>query len=409
MIGSWRLAGHLGLTLFVSSLATAGMVCLYRAGAGSVYMRGFALVTGAACAAAFWSPRPQMFTFLFSAVLVYALFDLKYNGRDRLWRLPPLFALWVNFHGGYIIGLLFLGAFLLGEFVNAAFALGDSRVQPIKLRKLLLMALLSIAVMPVNPLGINVFAVPFDTFSIGGLRQYIQEWQPPDFSQPYTWGFIVLLLLAIGAKLASRRRIDATEYLLVGGTLGMALLSGRNLSLFTVAAVPVATIHISDVLMRKGWILPHRALETPGRSLINLLLIGLVAAGVLMRLNYVSSDMTARAAVSQNWPLDAVRFLQSTALEGKLFNSYNWGGYLIFRARDYPVFIDGRTDLYRDFLDEYAAAYGSQAWREILDRWQIGIALVESSSYLAGELEAAPDWRLAYADRIARVYARSPE
>jgi len=118
MFGLWRLAGHLGLTLYVCALATGGMFFLYRAGAGSVYMQGFVLVIGGACAAAFWSPRPQMFTFLFSALLVFNLFELKYRQRDKLWRLPPLFAIWGNCHGGWIIGFLFLGAFILGERFN---------------------------------------------------------------------------------------------------------------------------------------------------------------------------------------------------------------------------------------------------------------------------------------------------
>ncbi|MCY3834087.1 MAG: hypothetical protein OXG85_13825 [Chloroflexi bacterium] len=410
MFGIWRLAGHLGLTLFVSSLATAGMIFLYRAGAGTIYMRGFALVIGAACAAAFWSPRPQMFTFLFSSVLVFILFELKYKCRDHLWSLPLLFVCWVNLHGGFIIGLLILGAFLLGECVNAALALGNARIQPGKLRKLLMIAPLSLAVMPINPLGIDVFAVPFDTAGIGGLRKYIQEWQPPDFSQPYTWGFVALLLLALGAKVASRRRADATEHLLVGGALGLALFSGRNLSLFTVAALPVATIHINDLLIRRGWLLPFRfrSRETPGRAVINVLLICLVALGVLTRVLYVSSDNIIGAAVSRNWPADAARFLNASALEGRLFNSYNWGGYLIFSARDFPVFIDGRTDLYRDFLDEYAAAYGGEAWRAVFKRWDIDVALIESASPLAGELEAAPDWLLEYADEIASIYMRAP-
>lgn len=408
MFGVWRLAGHLGLTLFVSSLATAGMIFLYRAGAGTIYMRGFALVLGAACAAAFWSPRPQMFTFFFSGVLIFILLELKYKERDHLWSLPLLFVCWVNFHGGFVIGLLFLSAFLLGECANAALARGAARVQPKMLRKLLTIALLSLAVMPVNPLGIDVFVVPLDTFRIGGLRRYIHEWQPPDFSQPYTWGFAALLLLALGAIAASRRRADATEHLLIGGTLGLALLSGRNLSLFTIAAVPVATIHINDLLIRRGWLLPFRTRETPGRSLINVLLIGLVAVGVLAHAQYVSSDDIIQAAVSRRWPGGAARFLNASAHEGKLFNSYNWGGYLIFAARDFPVFIDGRTDLYRDFLDEYAAAYGGEAWRDVFERWEIDIALIESAGPLAEQLDAAPDWLLEYADEVASIYVRAP-
>ncbi len=406
MFGLWRLAGHLGLTLYVCALATGGMFFLYRAGAGSVYMQGFVLVIGGACAAAFWSPRPQMFTFLFSALLVFNLFELKYRQRDKLWRLPPLFAIWGNCHGGWIIGFLFLGAFILGERFNQAAALGESRIPADKGRKLILMALLSLALLPIHPLGLEVFAVPFNTISIGGLQHYIQEWQSPDFSQPYTWGFIMLVPLGLAALAGSWRRPDATEYVLLGGTLLMALLSGRNLSLFAVAAAPIITIHAKDLLSRRGWTLPHRERETPRRLVINIILIGLVAMGVLLRVKYVSSEKTVKTALAMNWPVHAVERLNSAALEGKLFNSYNWGGYLLHAAPAYPVFIDGRTDLYAGFLDEYAAAYGASAWREVFDKWDIDIALVESDGSLAIALEAARTWRLDYADDVASIYVR---
>jgi len=407
MFGLWRLAGHLGLTLYVSALAASGMFFLYRVGRGSVYMQGFVLVIGGACAAAFWSPRPQMFTFLFSALLVFNLFELKYRRRDHLWHLPPLFAIWGNCHGGWIIGFLFLGAFVLGEWINQAAALGGSRIPAAKQRKLLLMALLSLALLPINPLGLEVFAVPFNTIGIGGLQHYIQEWQSPDFSQPYTWGFIMLLLLAVAALVGSGRRPDATEYFLLGGMLLMALLSGRNLPLFAIASAPIITIHINDLFSRRGWALPYRERETPRRLLINVSLIGLVALGVLLRVQYVSSEKTVNAAVAMNWPVHAVERLNSLALEGKLFNSYNWGGYLLHAAPGYPVFIDGRTDLYAGFLDEYAAAYGTSAWHEVFDKWVIDIALVESDGSLAIALEAAQNWRLDYADEVASIFLRN--
>lgn len=407
MIGAWRLAGHLGLTLYVSLLAAGGMIILYRAGAGSIYMQGFVLVIGAACAAAFWSPRPQMFTFFFSAILVFLLFDFKHEGRDRLWLLPPLFWLWGNCHGGAIIGFVLLGAFALGEWINCRLGLGESRVPPGKIRKLLPIALLSLALMPLNPLGLAVYAVPFDTIGIDGLRHYIQEWQSPDFSQPSAWGFILMLAALAGAVLAGRRRLDATESILVIGALCLALASGRNLSLFAVIAVPIATIHIDEALSRKGWTIPGRPRESPRRAALNLTLIALVAIGALLHLEYVTNEKTIEEAVSLNWPLNAVRHLRSSALAGNLFNSYNWGGYLIFAAREHPVFIDGRTDLYRDFLDEYAAARGADSWRSIFGRWDIGIALIESMSQLATQLSASSEWRLEYSDDLASLFVRS--
>ena len=406
MVGAWRLGGQLGLTLCVSVLATAGMYIVYRAGKGTIYLQGFILVFGAACAATFWSPRPQMFTFFFSAVLVFLLYDLKRKGRDRLWLLPLLMWLWGNCHGGYIIGYLLIAAFALGEWLNNVFCRGDSLVPTRILKKLAALSLLSIALILINPLGIEIFAVPFETVGINGLRSHIQEWKSPDFSQPFTWGFLILLVLLGSAVGTSRRRFDFTEFLLVGGTLVMALYSGRNLSLFAVATVPVVTVHFAQLFSRKGWTIPHRTRESVWRAMLNFLLIGLVAIGTLAHVQYVTDEDTVQAIVSMNWPLDAVRHLNASTLEGNLFNSYNWGGYLIYNAPRFPVFIDGRTDLYRDFLGEYAAAVGTESWRDIFGRWDIGVALIETESELAYQLDADAEWKREYHDALASIYVR---
>jgi len=98
--------------------------------------------------------------------------------------------------------------------------------------------------------------------------------------------------------------------------------------------------------------------------------------------------------------------LNARADAGNLFNSYNWGGYLIFAARNNPVFIDGRTDLHHDLLADYVAALGGRAWRAVFEKWDIAIALIETNSGLAAQLEAATDWQLDYADDLASIYVR---
>ncbi len=407
MFGAWRLAGHLGLTALTSTLATAGMIFLHRAGGGGIYAQGFVLVFGAACAAAFWSPRPQMFTFLFSAMLVAIFFNLKRHGRDRLVWLPPLMWLWGNFHGGYIIGYGLIAAFALGESLNSAFAIGGSRIPRRKLLKLLALALLSLVAMPLNPLGLDVFAVPYHTISVPGLRQYIQEWQAPDFCQPATWGFVMLLSLLGSATLASRRRPDATECIFVLGALAMALISARNLSLFAVVALPIASHRLDLALRRRGWTLPRRARESPRRVAINLILIALVCLGAWLHVAHVTSENTVNAALARYFPVEAVRQLKVANLDGALFNSYNWGGYLIFNARGAPVFIDGRTDLHRETLADYVAALSADGWRDISAKWDFDIALVETKGALAARLERSAEWRRRHRDDIASIYVRA--
>ncbi len=409
MLACWRAGGHLGMTLFTSALAVAGMRFVYRAGSGSIYLQGFVLVLGAVCAAAFWSPRPQMFTFLCAAILLYALRRLQQRGDAPQWPLPLLMWIWSNLHGGYIVGYLLIAGFVLGELLKRSAGLGDRGLAPPALRRLCGFTLLSLLLLPVNPLGLSIYTAPLETLAIPGLRSYIQEWKPPDFSQPINGSFIVLAALLLFSVLASRRRFDLSAGLLAGGTLIMALYSGRHLSLFAITAVPVITTNLHEVLSSRGWTLPRRSEETPGRIALNLALIALVALGTLGQLRHVTSASSLEQVLDLNYPRRALEFLSAESSAGQLFNSYNWGGYLIFHAPGFPVFIDGRTDLYRDFLGEYAgAAFGGPRWREVFANHDIGAALIESDSPLAAQLEAAEDWRLAYGDAVARLYLRQP-
>ena len=407
MVACWRAGGHKGMTLFTAILAVGGMHLVYRAGRGSIYMQGFVLVLGATCAAAFWSPRPQMFTFVGAAALLFWLRRLKAHGDAPLWPLPLLLWFWGNLHGGYIIGYVFIAGFVLGEWLRRL--TGGAGLAPQVLRRLCGFTLLSLLLLPINPLGASVYTAPFETLAIPGLRSFIQEWQPPDFAQPITWSLVGLLALLLLSAFASGRRIDISAWLLAGGTLFMALYSSRHLSLFAIAAVPLLTSQMDDCLARIGWTLARRETEAPSRVALNLALICLVAVGTLAHVNHVSSASTVARAIARNYPVGALPVLKAETSRGRLFNSYNWGGFLIFHAPGIPVFIDGRTDLYRDALGEYiSAATGGPGWRAVFAGHDIGIALIEADSPLAGQLELAADWAVGYQDVVARVYLRQP-
>ncbi len=407
----WSHFAFQGLCLVTALVALAGMVFLFATCRGSAYPRAFVLVLGAATAAVFWSPRPQMLSFLFAAILLWLLRDLKYHGRDRLWCLLPLQLLWVNAHGGFIIAYLLIGAFVLGEFLNNKFShkfcLTESRMSDQAMRKLLLLAGASIPLLALNPLGIRVYGIPFSTVAMPELSRYIQEWQSPDFSEPRAWGFLMLLALVLATLYWSKRKLDITECLLICAGGLMALLAARHLALFAIVAVPIACDHLDAILQSRKWVIPFRAVESPARALINLCLVGLLSLAVAARISYLLSPSSIRAALETAFPLAAVEQLHELELPGKLFNSYNWGGYLMFHAPQQPVFIDGRSDLYREFLGEYyhiASAAGG--WRAALARWRVGHAVIESDSGLARAMAADAAWHTAYQDPLASIFLR---
>src|SRR5205085_1874412 len=60
---------------------------------------------------------------------------------------------------------------------------------------------------------------------------------------------------------------------------------------------------------------------------------------------------------SSSAPRAAIHFAKLTGISGRVFNAFDFGGYLIFLG--IPTFIDGRTELYGDaFLQRYFAATG---------------------------------------------------
>ena len=66
-------------------------------------------------------------------------------------------------------------------------------------------------------------------------------------------------------------------------------------------------------------------------------------------LNVNTQDM--RLAIASHYPVRAINFLRDHPQPGPLYNTFNWGGFIAWYLPDYPVAIDGRTDLYGDEID----------------------------------------------------------
>lgn len=408
LYGFWQLGGFTGLVIYMAGLATAGMIFIYAMCEGSAYLRAFAIILGAATAAVFWSPRPQMLSFFLSAVALYLLFLYKYKKRDRLWLYPPLMALWGNLHAGFAIGFILLSAVIVGETMIRLLNPSGSNISWRGIGKLVLVGLVSAAALVINPYGLQILTVPFQTVGIGALRNFIQEWNSPNFQGREMWPFVLLLLGVLGAAGASRRRLDWTEFFLVGGTAFMGLLAGRNVAVFAVAATPILTFHLNDILVERGWAIRATRRTTSLMALVNVLLLVVILAAALVKTASVVLPKLVNETMETTLPVKAVEFIHDTEPPGPIFNSYNWGGYLVYALRDYPVFVDGRTDLYGDaFLTTYLqTAIGGDEWRETLDRYGARLVLVETQSGLARRLRDEPGWHEAYSDDLAVVFER---
>jgi hypothetical protein len=414
---AWRSLGYAGLNLFTAILVTAAFWFVYQQCEGSVYLKAFCLILAAAASAVFWSARPQLASFLLVSIFAYLLAEFRWRGRNRLWLLPLLMLLWVNLHGGYAIGFILLVVTLAGQVIDRFMNPSQAGVLAWRgVRALALAAAACVVVVPLNPYGFQLYLYPLRTVSIGVLQNFIQEWQSPNFHVLGAQVFIWLLLATLAAIGLSRRRMLFTDLALLGAFTYLALLAGRNIAMAALIAAPILTRHTAAWLTDLHVDHPRLAAlldPTPSAGqwpILNWALLGLALLAALLKTVDASLPTTNEKALAAYLPLRAADVVERAHPPGPMFNSYNWGGYLAWRLYPaYPVFVDGRTDLYDDaLLTEYLdAAQGRPDYKSILAKYGVKLVLVEQDSLLADRLQADAGWRQLYRDERAVVFQRA--
>jgi hypothetical protein len=410
---SYAAAGYAGLNLLTTAAVVLAFVLIWPALEGRQLLKAAVVLLAAATSAVSWSARPQIFSFALSAAFLLVLEKTR-RRRRLLWLLVPLMALWSNLHGGFAIGLILIALYAAGAALDAVLQNGRlaswkaiAAQADLKTWGGLLLA--STAAICANPQGPQMLFYPFKTISIGVLQLYIEEWQSPNFHRPEVYPFLCMLLLLIVSLALSSRRKSAVELLLVSAFTAMALLAGRNIALFALAVAPVLSRHLDSALA--PWLerLPQsKPLNPVVSARLNWLLLVLVLVAVGLKGAAPLMPATSQQAVEKFEPVAAVDFLLAQRPSGPLFNSYNWGGYILWRA--YPAylsFVDGRTDLFNDqLLNSYLEAWRAEAnWPSILDEWGINVVLIEPEAPLASALRQA-GWRQAYASQQALILTR---
>ena len=410
--------GDFGLLLFTAILAAAGLYYVYRITPGDELVRAAALILAAMAAAIFWVPRPLMVSFALSGLLYSWLWRYQREDKPVLWRIPILMLVWNNLHGAGVNGFILLVLAAAGEgmhwFFNEALPAwkrtpGLARLpKPVKTLNLAGVGLLSAGLMVVHPYGLRMLQYPFFTFNMQAARQFIQEWQSPDFHTPQAIPFLWMLLATLLLAGLSSKRLSWRDAVMVGGTAYASLNGARIIPTFAIAAAPVLADHLSAWLSDLGYTLSWQAAPTRLQNWLNWLLVGLIGLGGLGQTAQSVSPTIMEKEYVQRVPVEAAAFLQDELPPGTLFNSYNWGGYLIWAAPSHPVYVDSRADLMGDplllrFLSIYTAQPG---WQEKLAQDQIDTIFVESGSPLALLLSDDSGWEPVYRDDLAVIFTR---
>jgi hypothetical protein len=329
-----------------------------------------------------------------------------------LYWLPLLFLVWANFHIQFVYGLLLpalLGAVATVErWVAQRWAPGKADAGDAwPFRPLTLWAIFAacLAGTLVNPYTVGLYRVIFDYTRSTFAYTVILEFQSLNFREiPH---YIQLLLVAGAFFALGRRKIDAYKLalLIIASMVGFRSVRDSWFVCITAAAIIASSVRKSEAQEA------HAVAPALGLSALQLGRI-LAGAAVVISLSALDNHFGERAlfqTVHEAYPVEAVAFIQEHHFSGPLYNNFNWGGFLIGNLPDYPVAIDGRTDLYgEDSLRQAYSTLMALRWSEDQALNRANLVLLPSTVPLSRVLERSPQFRLVYSDRIAMVFVRNP-
>ncbi len=411
MYALYRLGGYgLLIVAFAAIIVTAFLLTyLVCPAASRPYVAGFTLLLGALTTAPTWGARPQMLSLVLTALFLFFL-DRYHTTRNLRFIifLPLITILWVNLHAGFELGLAVIGIYMLGETIEIIMKLvkGTVPAQLAQFKDIFWMAGIfaaCLAAILVNPNGYRMYIYPFETLTSQAMQQFIQEWASPDFHQIEWQPLIWLILILIGGGFVSRKPVSPIKILLVLFFGYAALRSMRNVPFFAITAVPVVSEEIGTWLQIKTEAFIPK--KFAALSIAALILVGvLLAGGRFITVNEGQSKVT-----QESFPARAVDWIEENRPDGNIYNTYGWGGYLIWRLYpQYRVYIDGRADMYGDqFIFAYTRVYSAQAdWEKTFQSSGVKIVLVEPGSGLAHAMRGASSWRIAYQDSASILFIR---
>ena len=399
----YRVCGDLGLFLVMLAatelvIAAVFLLCYRRSGDPKAAF----LATWVAVLFASINIGPRTILFGWLCFLVeMLLLEAFRKGRDWLWLLPPLFALWINLHGSWLIGLAFFLVFVASGLAQGAWGSIEAvRWTPRQLTKLAVTCAASVAMLFVNPYGWRLVAYPFDMIFHQQLNiSIVDEWHSVDFGDFRGKMVFVVLSAMFVFTLARRRAWPLHELLFALLAFYAALTHRRFLFLAGIVVCPMLAVELIGSVFE-----PYEPKRN--KPLLNL---AFMAGYCLFALWRLPASAALRAAEPQYFPVSALPQLERCCAQGHLLNVYHWGGYLIWNARDIPVFLDSRADIFEHhgILADYLKATTLHDSLAILDRYQIDSVLLPPGEELVYLLKHTPGWGVQYEDSTATLLVRA--
>lgn len=341
----YGLGGYATVAAFFAGLWTTSVLITSRK------LNLFVLLIAASALSSYVGIRPVVWSLLFIVILIRLV---ESNWRYTNYVLPLLFLAWANLHGGWLLGLalLMIYKFILQKDVSQ------------------LIILLCLSAILINPYGAMLYIEVTRTVFDVSLKGRINEWR----SLSLDWDVIIYLTIFWAAYAISQKKLRQKKIAVPGLFTLMTIAAKRYSSLFVVATIGSLVTMVETIGLR---LKSSKNLSLVFSIPLSLALITIVGYSI-WKLAHSSVNHET------NYPKASVAYLQTHPCSGNLFNSYDYGGYLIWKLPDQKVYIDGRMPSWQtghvSYMRNYLAVLTSDGFRrQEFDKFDIRCVLIKQA------------------------------
>jgi hypothetical protein len=388
-----RAIGPFAIRIAVGLAGACIAVFLYRTAfhATSDRVRALGLVIPAlACTFSVQSERPLIFGLVLLSVVVFTIeVPGSFLGRHPRVVLPAAMWLWVNVHGTFSLGFVYLAVYLFGRYLDGN---PPNRGRE---RELVIGTAIAAVIIFVNPYGPGLVLFPLALMGRNEVLSNVREWQSVDVHTLIGFLYAIWVFVSLVAFARSRPRRGELVTSIVFLFLGWWAV--RNVAIAVAVTIPIV----------------GRALRARGRGDNDT--AGTAPPLLAVLVCVVSVVLVGRAASQPDYDLKTypVKALAALAadhrLGGRLLTTDAWAGYVIAKYwPEQPVFFDDRYDMYPIAIDEdYNKLLSTTpGWRPVLDKYRINVIVWPRDRGIVQVLEASPGWTVLREDKVATVLIR---
>ncbi len=434
LFASYSLGGYKALSIYKGLLITGTIVfAVWGAKLRGGSWLAIALVYPFAVFATSggWLARPQLWSFLLFSVFILILEAYRRKPGPYIWALVPLMIFWSNLHAGYVLGYAVMMAYLVGGgcekllkrktiFRNPVESVGEEEGEKIpffrtsyfKLWVLAGFLVLAGEITPYPSILLSALhgATQSSSTSSSITQVYNMDWRASSFmTNPY---FYYTLFAGGGFLLVGWKRLSFTDVFMFSGIAIMGLGLVRHTTFHYIALLVYLPRYV-DVLLNLLADLKRPLLRYGSRILfIGLALYALYHYSYRPYAIYGFMNTGLR---EWHYPIEAAEFVKENKLKPNLYNTYDWGGYLMWTLYpDYKVFWDGRSTSPEMFKNGFAIMGALPLWENLLKNFDVNTIVTKACMVDNGSrytfldpLHEHPEWSLVFADESAMVFVRN--